>query len=76
MKCSTSLKLYFMDSHVEWLHENFGVYSKEHGEKFQQDIKGAYPPENRFFAFSGRETTQNDVLKILLRNSKNWLSYS
>ena len=29
-----------------------------------------------FGTFSGRETIQKYVLKILLRNSKNWLSYS
>ena len=41
-------------------------------------IKGAYPPKNRFFvvAFSEREITQKYFLKILLRNYKNWLSYS
>ena len=41
-------------------------------------FKAAYPPENRFVfvAFSGSETIRKYILKILLRNCKNWLSYS
>ena len=40
-------------------------------------FKGEYPPENRFlYCISERETIQKYVLEILLRNSKNWLSYN
>ena len=39
LKCSMSLKLHFMDSHVEYFPENRGDYSKEQGERLRQDIK-------------------------------------
>ena len=34
-----SLKIHFMDSHVEYFPENLGNYSQEQGERFHQDIK-------------------------------------
>ena len=34
-----NLKLYFLDSHLDKLPENFGDYSNEQGERFYQDIK-------------------------------------
>ena len=34
-----SLKLHFMDFHVEYFLENLGDYSRKQGERFHQDIK-------------------------------------
>ena len=39
LRCLMSLKLHFMDSHVEYFPENLGDSSKEQGERFYQDIK-------------------------------------
>ena len=39
LKCSMSLTLHFMDSHVEYLSEHFEDCSEEQGERFHQDIK-------------------------------------
>ena len=39
LKCSMSLKLYFMDSYVEYFPENLRDYSEEQSERFHQDIK-------------------------------------
>ena len=38
MKCNTSLKLYFLDSHLDFFPQNLGEVSDEHGETFNQDI--------------------------------------
>ena len=34
LRCSTSLKLHFVDSHVEYFLENFGDYSEEQFKRF------------------------------------------
>ena len=34
-----SLKLHFLDSHVEYFPDNLGEYSEEQGDRFHQDIK-------------------------------------
>ena len=34
LKCSMSLKLHFMDSHVEYFPKNLGDYSEEQSERF------------------------------------------
>ena len=39
LKCLMNLKLRFIDSHVEYVPENLGVYSEEQGERFYQDIE-------------------------------------
>jgi hypothetical protein len=33
-----SLKVHFLDSHLDFFPENLGVFSDEHGERFHQDI--------------------------------------
>jgi hypothetical protein len=33
-----SLKVHFLDSHLEFFPENLGAVSVEHGERFHQDI--------------------------------------
>jgi hypothetical protein len=33
-----SLKVHFLDSHLDFFPENLGVVSDEHGERFHQDI--------------------------------------
>ncbi|GBM47203.1 hypothetical protein AVEN_271264-1 [Araneus ventricosus] len=37
--CSVSLKVHFLDSHLEYFLENLGAVSEEQGERFHQDIK-------------------------------------
>ena len=39
LKCLMRLKLYFMDSHIEYFSENLGDYSKEQDERFHLYIK-------------------------------------
>ena len=39
LKCLMSLKLHFMDFHVEYFPKNLGDYSEEQGEKLHKDIK-------------------------------------
>ncbi|GBM91236.1 hypothetical protein AVEN_258597-1 [Araneus ventricosus] len=37
--CSMSLKVHFLDSHLDYFPENLGEVSDEQGERFHQDIK-------------------------------------
>ncbi|GBM48776.1 hypothetical protein AVEN_24962-1 [Araneus ventricosus] len=37
--CSMSLKVHFLDSHLDYFPEHLGAVSEEHGAKFYQDIK-------------------------------------
>ncbi|GBN08477.1 hypothetical protein AVEN_223985-1 [Araneus ventricosus] len=37
--CSMSLKVHFLDSHLDYFPENLGAVSEEQGEVFHQDIK-------------------------------------
>ncbi|GBM10986.1 hypothetical protein AVEN_1322-1 [Araneus ventricosus] len=37
--CSMSLKVHFLDSHLNYFPENLGEVSEEQGERFHQDIK-------------------------------------
>ncbi|GBO42707.1 hypothetical protein AVEN_211425-1 [Araneus ventricosus] len=37
--CSMSLKVHFLDSHLDYVPENLGAVSEEQGEIFHQDIK-------------------------------------
>ncbi|KAJ4435146.1 hypothetical protein ANN_23722 [Periplaneta americana] len=36
--CNMSLKLHFLDSHLDFFPQNLGAVSDEHGERFHQDI--------------------------------------
>jgi hypothetical protein len=36
--CRMSIKLHFLDSHMDYFPENLGAYSEEQGERFHQDI--------------------------------------
>jgi hypothetical protein len=36
--CNMSLKIHFLDSHLDYFPENCGAVSDEHGERFHQDI--------------------------------------
>jgi hypothetical protein len=38
MGCSMSLKVHFLDSHLDFFPENLGAISNEHGERFHKDI--------------------------------------
>ena len=33
-----SLKLHFLDSHLDWFPENLGTFSEEQGERMHQDL--------------------------------------
>ncbi len=37
--CSTSVRIHFLHSHVDFSQNNLGAVSEEHGERFHQDIK-------------------------------------
>lgn len=37
--CNMSLKVHFLNSHIDHFPKNLGDYSEEHGERFHQDIK-------------------------------------
>lgn len=37
--CSMSLKVHFLNSHIDYFPENLGAVSEEQGERFHQDIK-------------------------------------
>ena len=43
--CKMSLKVYFLDSHLDFFHKNMSNVSDEHGERFHQDISVI---ENRY----------------------------
>lgn len=45
MGCNMSLKIHFLDSHLDFFPENLGAVSDEHGERFHQDISAM---ENRY----------------------------
>jgi hypothetical protein len=36
--CRMSVKMHFLDSHLDYFPENLGTYSEEQGERFHQDI--------------------------------------
>ena len=36
--CNMSLKIQFLHSHLDFLPENCGAVSEEHGERFHQDV--------------------------------------
>ena len=36
--CRMSVKMHFLDSHLDYFPENLGAYSEEQGERFHQDI--------------------------------------
>jgi hypothetical protein len=38
MGCNMSLKVHFLDSHLDFFPENLGAISDEHGERFCKDI--------------------------------------
>jgi len=38
MGCNMSLKIHFLESHLDFFPENLGEVSEEHGERFHQDI--------------------------------------
>jgi len=43
--CNMSLKIHFLESHLDYSPENLGEVSDEHGERFHQDIMAM---ENRY----------------------------
>jgi hypothetical protein len=45
MGCNMSLKIHFLDSHLDFFPENLGAVSDEHGERFHQAI---YNMEKRY----------------------------
>ena len=45
MGCRMSVKQHFLCSHLDFFQENLGNFSKEHGERFQQNIE---PMEKRY----------------------------
>ena len=38
MGCNKSLKIHFLDAHLNFFPDSFGAVSGEHGERFHQDI--------------------------------------
>jgi len=38
MGCNMSLKIHFLESHLDFFPETLGEVSDEHGERFHQDI--------------------------------------
>jgi len=38
MGCNMSLKIHFLESHLDFFPENLGEVSEKHGERFHQDI--------------------------------------
>jgi hypothetical protein len=38
MGCNMSLKIHFLESHLDFFPENLGEVSDEHGERFHKDI--------------------------------------
>jgi len=42
MGCNMSLKIHFLESHLDFFPENLGEVSDEHGERFHQDINYDY----------------------------------
>lgn len=45
MGVNMSLKIHFLDSHIDFFPSNLGDFSDEHGERFHQDLATI---ENRF----------------------------
>ena len=39
MGCNMSIKLHFLNSHIDYFPENLGAVSEEQGERFHQDLK-------------------------------------
>ena len=50
MGCNMSLKIHFLDSHLDFFPDNLGAVSDEHGERFHQDISAL---EKRYQGQSG-----------------------
>ena len=39
MGCNMSIKLHFLNSHIDYFPENLGAVSEEQGKRFHQDLK-------------------------------------
>jgi len=42
MGCNMSLKIHFLESHLDFFPENLSEVSDEHGERFHQDMEKWY----------------------------------
>lgn len=60
-----SLKIHFLDSHLDFFPENLGALSDEHGERFHQQIKSM---EHRYQGFWD-ERMMGDYIWFLIRES-------
>ena len=49
--CSMSLKVHFLDCHLDFFPENLSTVSDEHGERFHQDV---YTMERRYIQYQGK----------------------
>lgn len=69
MKCRMSLKVHFLDSHLDFFPENLGDVSDEQGERFHQDIASM---ERRY---QGRwdEAMMGDYCWFLKRDNRNYI---
>lgn len=60
-----SLKIHFLDSHLDFFPENLGALSDEHGERFHQQLKSM---ERRYQGFWD-ERMMGDYIWFLIRES-------
>lgn len=60
-----SLKIHFLDSHLDFFPENLGALSDEHGERFHQQLKSM---EHRYQGFWD-ERMMGDYIWFLIRES-------
>jgi hypothetical protein len=65
MECRMSLKIHFLDSHLDFFLENLGALSDEHGKRFHQDVQGM---ENRSQGF-WNESMMADYCWTLYRDN-------
>ena len=66
MGCCMSAKLHFLCSYLDFLQENLGDFSEEHGERFHQDIE---PMEKRYKG-CWNSATMEDYFWSLARQDK------
>ena len=64
MECRMSLKIHFLDSHLDFFPVNFGAVSDEQGERFHQDIQWKYDCYQGFW----NESMMGDYCWMLQRD--------
>ena len=63
MGCRMSIKMHFLDSHLDWFPDNLGDFSEEQGEKFHQTLKFF----ERNYSSTWQESMMSDYMWFTLK---------